>query len=166
MEIDTPLRLYLVFFLFWGLVFFTTSEAGLFSLGRLNLQKFKEEGHPRYSLMERLLHHPRRLIITLLIGNEIFTIALSSLISAVFISLWGETAKWAAIPVIVLLILLPGEVIPKTLAMLFPEKVSPAVAPWVDRFGRAIKLLVDLLITIVDGLLRLFGVGTETGVPS
>ncbi len=166
MDIDTPLRLYLAFFLFWGLVFFTSSEAGLFSLGRLKLQKLKEEGHPRASVLESLLLRPRRLIITLLIGNEIFNIALSSLTTAVMIGLWGEKAKWLAILLVVLVVLLLGEVIPKSLAIHNPEKVAVAVAPWVSRFGKILRPVVDLLIRMVDGFLGLVGVKYATPGPS
>ncbi|MCX5918504.1 MAG: CNNM domain-containing protein, partial [Deltaproteobacteria bacterium] len=98
MGIDAPLRLYLIFFLFWGLVFFTSSEASLFALGRLRLRRLKEEGHPSHPLIEHLLSRPRRLIISLHIGNETVNVAISSLTSALFIGLWGDAAKWLAIP--------------------------------------------------------------------
>jgi len=161
LEIDAPVRLYLLFFLFWGIIFFAASEAGLFSLGRLKLQKLKEEGHPRHSLIDRLLSRPRQLIISLLIGNEVFNVAISSLTTALFIGLWGDAAKWAAIPFVVFVFLLFGEVIPKTLAIRYPEKIAPLVAPGVERFSRAIGPLRDILIKIVDGLLKLAGVRAE-----
>jgi len=134
LEIDAPLRLYLIFFLFWSLVFFTSSEAALFGLGRVGLQKLKEEAHPRHPLIERLLSRPRQLIISILIGNETVNVAISSLTSALFIGLWGDTAKWLAIPVVVFVILLFGEVIPKNIAIRHPEKVAPLVAYLVERF--------------------------------
>jgi len=161
LEIDTPLRVYLIFFLFWGIVFFAASEAGLFSLGRLRLQKMKEEGHPRVPLLEKLLSRPRELIITLLVGNEIFNIAISSLTTALFIGLWGDTAKWAAIPSVALVILLFGEVLPKTLAIHSPEKVAPSVAPLVDAIRRSIQPFLRVVTRFVDGLLRLAGVKAE-----
>jgi magnesium and cobalt exporter, CNNM family len=151
LEIDAPLRLYLIFFLFWSLVFFTSSEAALFSLGRLRLQKLKEEGHPRYTLIERLLSHPRQLMISILIGNETVMVAISSMTSALFISLWGDTAKWLAIPVVVFLVLLFGEVIPKTMAIRHPEKIAPLVAYLVERF----MLLVGPLHSVVRKILEL-----------
>ncbi len=161
MDIDTPLRLYLAFFLFWGLVFFTASEAGLFSLGRLKLKKLKESGHPRASLLESLLTKPRRLIITLVIGNEIFNIALTALTTAVLIGLWGEKAKWLAILLVVLIVLLLGEVVPKSIAIHNSEKVATTVAPWVNRFGIIVRPAVNLLIRLVDAMLRLFGAKYE-----
>ncbi len=161
MEIDAPLRLYLIFFLFWSLVFFTSSEAALFSLGRLGLQKLKEESHPRHTLIERLLSRPRQLMISILIGNETVNVAISSLTSALFIGLWGDTAKWLAIPAVVFLILPFGEVIPKTMAIRHPEKVAPLVAYLVERFLVLVKPLHWILQKILGITLKLARVSPE-----
>jgi putative hemolysin len=151
LEIDVPLRMYLLFFLFWGLVFFAISEAALFGLGRLRLHRFKEENHPRYELMSGLLQRPRRLIISLLIGNEALNVAISSLTSALFITFWGDWAKWLAIPSVVLVVLLFGEVIPKTLAIRHPEKIVPVIAHPVERFVWIVSPLRWGIQKIVDG---------------
>ena len=161
LEIDAPLRLYLVFFLFWGLVFFASSEASLFALGRLRLRKLEEEGDPRHPLIESLLSHPRRLIISLLIGNETVNVAISSLTSALFIGLWGDPAKWLAIPVVVMGVLLMGEVLPKTLGVRHPEKIAPVVAYPVDRFVALVKPLHWIIRKVVDLVFRLAGVTPE-----
>jgi putative hemolysin len=162
---DAPLRLYLIFFLFWGLVFFTSSEASLFALGRLRLRRLKEEGHPSYPLIERLLSRPRRLIISLLIGNEAVNVAISSLTSALFIGLWGDGAKWLAIPVVVMGILLLGEVIPKTMGVRFPDRIAPAVAYPVDRFVDLVRPLHWMIRKGVDVIFRLARVNPEPPSP-
>ena len=161
MEIDAPLRLYLIFFLFWGLVFFATSEASLFALGRLRLRRLKEEGHPAHPLIERLLTQPRRLIISLLVGNEAVNVAISSLTSALFIAAWGDWAKWLAIPVVVLGILLLGEVIPKTMGVRYPDKIAPAIALPVSRFVNLVGPAHWIIRKIVDGIFRLARVNPE-----
>jgi putative hemolysin len=163
---DAPLRLLLIFFLFWGLVFFTSSEASLFALGRLKLQKLKEEGHPSHSLIDSLLSHPRRLIISLLIGNESVNVALSSLTSALFIALWGDWAKWLAIPVVVMGVLLFGEVIPKTMAVRNPEAIAPRLAYPVARFVSLVGPLHWVIRKVVDALFRVAGVQPDTAPPS
>jgi len=163
--IDAPLRLYLIFFLFWGLVFFTYSEASLFALGRLRLRRLKEEGHPSHPVIERLLSHPRRLIISLLIGNEAVNVAISSLASALFIGLWGDRAKWLAIPVVVLGILLFGEVLPKSMGVRNPEKIAPWVASAVEGFVRFVGPLHWVIRKIVDGVFWLARVTPEPPSP-
>ena len=155
------MRLYLIFFLFWGLVFFATSEASLFALGRLRLRRLKEEGHPAHPLIEHLLSHPRRLIISLLVGNEAVNVAISSLTSSLFIAAWGDGAKWLAIPVVVLGILLLGEVIPKTMGVRYPDKIAPAIAPHVSRFVSLVGPIHWIIRKIVEGAFRLARVSPE-----
>ncbi len=161
MDIDAPIRLYLIFFLFWALVFFAASESSLFGLGRLGLQKLKEEGHPRFSLLEELLKRPRRLIISLLIGNEAVNVAISSLTSALFITLWGDRAKWLAIPAVVMGILLFGEVIPKTVGVRHPDKIAPLVAYPVGRFLKLVGPFHWVIRWIVDGIFKAAGIRPE-----
>jgi len=165
LDFNAPLRLYLLFFLFWGLVFFTAAEASLFGLGRLGLQKLKEEGHPRQPLIERLLSHPRQLIISLLIGNEALNVAISSLTSALFIILWGDAAKWLAIPVVVFIILLFGEVIPKTIAVKYPDKIAPVVARPVAKFAQGVAPVRWVLEKLVGCGLRLFRISPASSPP-
>lgn len=157
MEVDVLWRLLLLFFLFWGLVFFASSEASLFSLGRLRLHKLKRENHPRYPVIEGLLTRPRQLISSLLIGNEAVNVAISSLTTAVLIAIWGDSAKWIAIPLVVFLILLFGEVIPKTLSVHHPEKVAPVVAAPVKKFLDLVWPVHALIQRLVDLALRWAG---------
>ena len=49
--------------------FFSSSETSLFSLSRAQLEQMRRDGNPRVHLIERLLSQPRRLIVTILIGN-------------------------------------------------------------------------------------------------
>jgi CBS domain containing-hemolysin-like protein len=157
MEIDVLWRLGLLFVLFWGLVFFACSEASLFSLGRLRLHKLKRENHPRYPVIEGLLARPRQLISSLLIGNEVINVAISALTTAALIAIWGDSAKWIAIPVVVFLILLFGEVIPKTLSLHHPERVAPVVAGPAKKFVDWVWPVHSLIQKVVDLALRWAG---------
>ncbi len=165
MEIDAPLRFYLLFFLFWGLVFFTLAEAALFGLGRLGLKKLKETNHSAYPILEHLHSSPRRLIISLLIGNEVMNVAITSLACALFISFWGEVGKYLTIPIIIFTILLFGEVIPKTIGVNYAPKIAPALAGLLDRYIRLIIPLRWLLELVVNGLVKIFRLRYEFSSP-
>jgi len=147
----------LLFFLFGGLVFFAISEASLFALGRLRLHKLREENHPRYAVLESLLSRPRRLIGSLLIGNEAVNVAISSLTTALLIGFWGDWAKWIAIPVVVFIILLLGEVTPKTLAVRCPEKMAPLIAAPAEKFLRLVWPIHFIIQKIVDLFMKWSG---------
>jgi CBS domain containing-hemolysin-like protein len=101
------------------------------------------------------------LIISLLVGNEAVNVAIASLTSSLFIAAWGDGAKWLAIPVVLLGILLLGEVIPKTMGVRYPDKIAPAIAPHVSRFVRLVGPLHWIIRKIVDGVFRLARVSPE-----
>jgi putative hemolysin len=166
LEIGAFWRLILLFFLFWGLVFFAVSEASLFALGRLRLHKMKEERRPRSLIVENLLSRPRQLIGSILIGNEAVNVAISSLTTALLIALWGDWAKWIAIPLVVFLILLLGEVTPKTLAVRYPEKTAPFIAAPVEKFLRLVWPIHFLIQKIVDFFMKWGGGRSEIPQPA
>ena len=74
-EPDILARLVLQLFLLMASAFFSSSETALFSLSQLDLQRLRRERHPRTNTLYRLLEQPRRLIISILCGNEIINIA-------------------------------------------------------------------------------------------
>ncbi|NIP88191.1 MAG: DUF21 domain-containing protein, partial [Gammaproteobacteria bacterium] len=57
--------------------FFSSSETALFSLDSLQLDQMRRDGNPRIDLIEPMLSQPRRLIVTILIGNEFVNVAAS-----------------------------------------------------------------------------------------
>ncbi len=109
--------------------FFASSEAALFSLSPLHLHKMKEERFPFLSLVERLLQTPRRLLITILAGNEAVNITLSAVATALFIGLFGERGGWLTIVVATPVLMLFGEAIPKTIGKTYSMRISSMVSP-------------------------------------
>ena len=109
--------------------FFSSSEAALFSISQLHLHKMREERIPFLSLVERLLQTPRRLLITILAGNEVVNITLSAVTTALFISFFGERGGWLTIAVATPVLLLFGEAIPKTIGKTYSMRVSSMVSP-------------------------------------
>ncbi len=72
---------------------FSSSETSLFSLNKLQLEQMRRKNHPNVTLIERLLSEPRRLIITILIGNEFVNVSASVISAAVVIQLFGAEVK-------------------------------------------------------------------------
>ena len=86
------LILFLVLMGFSG--FFSSSETSLFSLNKVQLEQMRRDDNPRIDLIERMLSEPRRLIITILIGNEFVNVAASVISAAVVIELLGAENKF------------------------------------------------------------------------
>lgn len=76
---DITLIIELVLFVLLMLLsgFFSSSETSLFSLNKLQLEQMRRDDNHRITLIERMLSEPRRLIVTILIGNEFVNVAAS-----------------------------------------------------------------------------------------
>jgi CBS domain containing-hemolysin-like protein len=159
-QVDMLVRMVLQVALFVCSSFFSGSETALFSLSRLDLQKLRKEHHPQAGTLHDLLDQPRRLIISILCGNELVNIAASANMTGILAALYGaEEAAWIATVVMVPLLLLFGEVTPKTVAVSDPVGVSTRIvaAPlslWVrtiSPLARAVRSVADRVTTLIVG---------------
>ena len=149
--------------LFVSSAFFSGSETALFSLSRLDLQKLRRERHPRSETLHALLDQPRRLIISLLCGNELVNIAATANLAGIMVHLYGEPrAGWINILVMFPLLLLFGEVTPKTIAVSNPVRISAGlvagpVSAWaklITPLRRVVRLAADRITTWIVGTER------------
>lgn len=97
--------------------FFSSSETAMFSLNSVQLEQMRQAGNPNIGLIERLLHEPRRLIVTILIGNEFVNVAASVISAAMVIQLFGAENKLLNLLIMIPILLVIGEITPKTLAI-------------------------------------------------
>ena len=125
--------------------FFSSSEAALFSLSQLHLHKMREERFPFLSHVQRLLDAPRRLLITIIVGNEVVNIVLSATAAALCISLFGERGEWIAIAAVAPVLFLFGEAVPKIFGKTYSMRLSSMVAPPMTLVQKAVFPAVWLL---------------------
>jgi len=153
------LRLILLAFLLILSGIFSSSEASLFSLTTLHLHKMRAERSQFFTYVQRLLNFPRRLLITILVGNESVNVAISVLSTAIFIYFMGKEGKWVAIAVTTPLLLIFGETIPKTFAIINPIRVSSYVSPLLTVFFGIVRPIVWILERISGFFVNLFSTG-------
>jgi len=160
LELDMLFRLGLQILLLAASAFFSGSETALFSLSRLDLQQLRQERNKRFDTLQVLLERPRQLIISILCGNEIINIAAVANMTGILVILFGtELGSVLNILVMVPLLLLFGEVTPKTIAVSDPVKVSTRLIAlplsyWVKLiapFRWVIRLISDRLTTLLVG---------------
>ncbi|MEN8802043.1 MAG: DUF21 domain-containing protein, partial [Thiogranum sp.] len=127
-EPDIIVRLVVQGLLLFGSAFFSGSETALFSLSRLDLQKLRRERQRHSETLHALLDQPRRLIISILCGNELVNIAAAANMTGLLVSLYGvERAGLISVLVMVPLLLLFGEVTPKTISVSNPVRISTGI---------------------------------------
>jgi putative hemolysin len=118
----------------------------------------RRDQHPRIGVIQRLLSEPRRLIITILIGNELVNVTASVISAAVLIRLFGAESKWLNIFIMVPLLLLFGEITPKVLAIRHNIAFASFESRPIEIFARmtrpvrfVVRLVADRIITLAIG---------------
>jgi putative hemolysin len=152
------IKLFLIILFLFTCAFLSGSEVALFSLGPLRLQKMKEEKQTSARIVENLLDQPRRLLISILVGNEIGNIVASTIAGPLFISYLGEQGKWIAVFTMTFIIIFFCDIIPKSLGFSYPEKISSNVARPLMKFIQIIAPVRWIINHLVDGVTSLLRV--------
>ncbi|MFZ1828146.1 MAG: HlyC/CorC family transporter [Candidatus Competibacteraceae bacterium] len=142
--------------------FFSGSETGLMTLNRYRLRHRAKAGEKSALRVSRLLERPDRLIGVILLGNNFVNILASSLATIIAIHFLGEAGIAVSTVVMTLVVLIFGEVAPKTLAALHPERVAYPASVVLGLLLKVLYPLVWVTNAIVSGLLRLFRVTIQT----
>ena len=159
-EPEMMVRICLQLVLLVGSAFFSSSETALFSLSRLDLQQLRRERNPQSETIHALLDQPRRLIISILSGNELVNIAAAANMTVILVNLYGtEHAGWINLLVMIPLLLLFGEVTPKTIAVANPVRYSTKVVAspmnfwvkFVTPLRWVIRGIADRITTLIVG---------------
>jgi len=148
----------LLVFLLLCSAFFSSSETGMLSLNRYRLRHQAKEGHRGAQRASELLAHPDRLLGTILVGNNFVNILASSIATVLAMQLWGEAGIAIATIGLTIILLIFGEITPKTLAALRPEMVAYPVSLPLKLLQKVLYPLVAMLGWVSNGLLKLLGV--------
>jgi len=122
--------------------FFSASEVALISITRAKVRTLVNEKRPGSAALAMLKETPDRLLITILIGNNIVNVAASAIATAVTISLFGDIGVGIATGVVVILLLVFGEIGPKTYATRNTERFALAVSRPIHFLSRVFSPLI------------------------
>jgi Mg2+/Co2+ transporter CorB len=143
--------------------FFSGSETGLTATSRARLTELERRGIKRATTALAITKVPERLIGALLLGNNVVNITASALATAILLKIFGDSGAVIASAVMTVLVLIFGEVLPKTYAITYPDRVALAVAPIVRVLVAVFSPIVIAVEYFVQNVLRLFGVNVKDG---
>jgi CBS domain containing-hemolysin-like protein len=155
------LLLTLLIFLLICSGFFSATETALFSLNRVERRRLKEDKSLRSQLIAKALQRPRELLSRILFGNTLINVATSATATLLFQRLLRAHSLTAAIVVDSFLVLLIGEIIPKTIAVNQAIPLSRAGIKPLYFFARVSAPAVGIFDRSARGILRLFKVPEE-----
>lgn len=149
--------LILLIILLMGSAFFSASETALMSLSKLRLKHMVEERQRGAENIERLLENPQKLLVAILVGNNVVNIWGSAIATALAIKLYSEGGIGIATTVMTIVILIFGEITPKTLAVYHSEGISLKVAPIISMLVKILSPVVYIMTKITNFVVRLSG---------
>lgn len=142
---------------------FSASETAMMSLNRYRLRHLAHARHPGAIRAQRLLDRPDRLIGLILIGNNFVNILASAIATVMALQLWGESGIAIATGILTFIVLIFGEVAPKTLAVLHPERIAFPAAFVLEPMLKISYPLVWLVNTLANAVLKIFRISPKRG---
>lgn len=128
--------------------YFSATETAFSSLNRIRLKNLAENGNRRAKLAYRLAENYDELISSILVGNNIVNIGASSLATVLFISLFGDNGPTISTVAMTVIVLIFGEVTPKSIAKESPEAFAMFSAPIINVLNYVFKPVNIFLIGI------------------
>lgn len=137
--------------------FFAGAETAMTAASRARMHGMEKQGDKRAAIVLRLLAGRDRLIGAMLLGNTLVNIASSAFLTTVLVALVGDSGAIYATALMTALLLIFAEVMPKTIAITYPDRMSLLVARLVAFFVMVFGPILMAVEMIVRGVLRLFG---------
>ncbi|KJS22931.1 MAG: hemolysin [Clostridiaceae bacterium BRH_c20a] len=163
MSIDILLQTFILFILIILSGFFSSTETALFSLNKVRVLHMAEEGNKKAQLIMKMLDEPNRLIATILIGNNIVNIGASAIATSMAIDIFGSRGVGIATGVMTILVLIFGEVAPKTIAAQNAEKWSLNIIDIIRVLSIILMPIIKVLAVLTNLMLKLTGSDAKQG---
>lgn len=158
---ESVLQIVLLVFLLAGSAFFSASETALMSLSKIRIRYMEDEGVKGAKLVGSLIEKSSDLLSSILVGNNIVNIAATSVSTALFMSIFGSQGVAMATAVMTVLVLIFGEITPKTIAANKPEKVAVLVAKPINLVMKIAKPLVWVFNLLTGVIFKLMGIDND-----
>lgn len=163
--LSTPASFVVIILLLVASAFFSSSETSILSINRYRLKHLANEGHKGAMRVEQLLRRPDELISLLLIGNNIVNISASVITADLGHRISGDVGVAIATGLLTFVILLFAEIVPKTFAAAYPERIA-FPASFILIILRFLLLPLIYSLNIISRLLlKMFGIN-EVGMGS
>lgn len=145
--------------------FFSASETALTGASRASMLRLSKQGNSQASVVSGLIAMRQRMIGALLLGNNIANIGASALATGIFTAWFGDVGVLYATGVMTVLVVIFAEVLPKTIAINAPDRLSLLVARPMTVTVYLLGPLLTVIEVIVRLLMRMFGIEIGANLP-
>ena len=155
------LQIGLLVVLLLGSGFFSASETSLMSLSKIRIRYMEDEGVKGAKLVGSLIEKSSDLLSSILVGNNIVNIAATSVSTSLFINIFGDGGVAIATAVMTVLVLVYGEITPKTIAANSPEKVAVVVSKPISIIMKITKPIVWVFNLLTGIIFKIMGIDND-----
>ena len=141
--------------------FFTASEAALNAVNKLRIRALADDDTKGAKTAGRLIEEPRKMLSAISICKNVARLSASAFTAMMARHYFGIEWVGLSVGIIILLFLIFGSIVPRTISSIYTEKVALAVAGPIYFITRLLSPIILILNKICNGFLRLFGVDTK-----
>lgn len=163
MASDDAIQLGLLLLLLLLSAFFSSAETSMTTVNKIRIKTLADEGNKRALTLLKILENSGKMLSAILIGNNIVNISMSSLATTLAIRIFGNTAVGIVTGIITLLVLIFGEITPKTMATIHAEKLALAYSPVIWPLMRVMTPVIFLIDQLSLLFLRLLRIDPKAG---
>lgn len=158
MDSSVPIQAVTIVLMILLSAFFSSAETAMTTVNRIRIQALMEQGDKRAIILDKVISNSSKMLSTILIGNNIVNISASSLVTTLTIQVLGNVYVGAATGALTLIILLFGEITPKTLAALHAEKIALSYAKIIYFLTIILTPVVFIVGKLANGVMHLLRV--------
>ena len=161
---DTSVAIQLIILLILLILsgFFSSAETALTTVNRMRIRGLADEGSKRAKTVMCITDDTSKMLSAILIGNNVVNLSAASLTTTLAYNLGGSMVAVAS-AVLSVLIILFGEITPKTMATLHAEKMSLRYAPAINLYIKVMTPFVFIINTLSDIILRILHIDPNAG---
>ena len=141
------------------------SETALMSLSKIRIRHMVDEGIKGAKQVEKLIEDPNKLLGAILIGNNVVNIGASALATTIATDLFGSAGAGIATGIMTILVLIFGEITPKSIAKQNSEKVSLRVCKTIGMLVKVLKPFIGIFTAISSVFIRMLGGNPKASEP-
>ncbi len=161
MDTSDSIQLLILCLLLAASAFFSSAETALSTVNRIRIRTLAEEGNKRAITLTKIIDDSGKMLSVILIGNNVVNLSASSLATILATKLLGSAGAGIATGILTLLILVFGEISPKTMATIYAESISLTYAPLIYGLMKLLTPVVFIVNLLTTGFLKLLRVDTK-----
>ncbi len=152
---DAAQPIILIILLFLSAVF-SGSETALTTVNKLRMRTLADDDVRGAQTVLKLIEEPGKMLSAILIGNNVVNISASALATTMAIDFWSSEWIGLVTGILTLLILVFGEITPKSISTIYAEKISLIVAAPIFAITKLLTPIIFLVNKLCIGIMRLF----------